>query len=430
MTTIKELYELFLKYPAVSTDTRNIIPGSLFFALKGDKFDGNQFARQAIENGAAFAVIDDIYYQVEGKTILVEDVLGSLQQLARYHRRNLRIRILGITGTNGKTTTKELVTAVLGKKFRVFSTRGNLNNHIGVPLTLLGMNSETEFGVVEMGANHPGEISALCNIAEPDFGLITNIGKAHLEGFGSFEGVIKTKSELYQFIKKNNGLIFIHSDNQILNDISVGMERKFSYGKNSGEVRGEIISEDLFLKIKAGCHNETRIIESNLTGNYNFENVLAAVSAGCYFGVGFDDIVSAMKAYEPKNNRSQLIQRNGKRIIMDAYNANPTSMMASLQSFIGGDAQDKALIIGDMLELGTYSAGEHQKIIRFIRDSGCENVFCVGREFAAVAPGFGYKSFQDVDQFCIYLKQHPVYQTNILIKGSRGVRLEKVLELI
>ncbi len=430
MTTTTEIYQLFKNHPRISTDSRKIKSGGLFFALKGENFNGNKFAKSALEKGAAFAIIDEKEFFSSEKTILVDNVLHTLQELANLHRKTLALPILAITGTNGKTTTKELVSAVLAQKFKVSFTEGNLNNHIGVPLTLLKMNQETEFGVVEMGANHPGEIDALCQIAEPDFGIITNIGKAHLEGFGSFEGVIKTKTELYEFLKAKNGVIFYNNDNALLKEHTSKIRNKISYGNKNADFTGETIQSPPFVHVKANFKKGVLYLNTNLIGSYNSENVMAAACIGNYFDVDPVKIQQALKDYVPTNNRSQLIQKNGLKIIMDAYNANPTSMQASITSFLSNISGKTYLILGDMLELGNYSSEEHIRILELLKNFPSTTVFVVGSIFSEVAEKYSCQSFENVDQLCIYLQQNKIDSGNILIKGSRGIQLEKILTCI
>jgi len=427
---IASLYAIFRAYPIVTTDSRNIPGNSIFFALKGDNFNGNAFAEEALSKGSDYAVIDEAEFATNDRTILVDDVLSCLQQLAQYHRNQLDVPILAITGTNGKTTTKELITAVLSKKFKVNSTKGNLNNHIGVPLTLLSMDEQTEFGVVEMGANHPGEIKMLCDIANPDFGLVTNIGKAHLEGFGSFEGVIKTKSEMYDFIRTKGGKCFLNADNPLLTEQAKGVEL-ISYGKSTDYfMAGELASTDNYLVVKALFPKGWLYLKSKLVGDYNFENLLAAACIGKYFEVDPILIQEAIAEYTPSNNRSQLIKRATNTIIMDAYNANPTSMMAALTNFANIQHENKCVILGDMLELGDASAEEHQKITDFIEEQTFSDVFLVGPQFKNTIDRTQKKKFEQVELLTIYLKTQPIENKLILIKGSRGIHLEKVLELI
>ncbi len=429
MTSIETIYSCFQKSTKVSTDSRKIENGCIFFALKGANFNGNKYAHDALKKGAAFAIVDEAEYATNDKILLVDDVLTSLQQLAHHHRKLLGLPILAITGTNGKTTTKELISTVLEKKFKVSFTQGNLNNHIGVPITLLAMNEHTEFGVVEMGANHPGEIADLCKIADPDFGIITNIGRAHLEGFGSFEGVIKTKGELYDYLRKKNGVVFYNADNKLLEEIGKALPKRISYGKENALFTGETIQSPPFLHVKANFKKGVLYLNSNLIGDFNFENILAAACIGNYFDVDPLKIQQAIKEYQPTNNRSQLINKGNIKIIMDAYNANPTSMAASIESFLENLKGNKYLILGDMLELGEYSEEEHSKIVEMIPENLKSSIFLVGKEFSKVNTGNSIKSFIHVDELCAYLKNEPIKNGNILIKGSRGIQLEKVLDL-
>ncbi len=430
MLAIEALYDLFLESKGISTDSRKIFEGCIFVALKGENFNGNKFASEAIKTGASYAIIDEADYVISERTILVENCLKTLQYLARYHRKKLAIPILAITGTNGKTTTKELVAAVLSKKFNVSFTQGNLNNHIGVPLTILAMTSETQFGVVEMGANHPGEIAELCSIAAPDFGLITNIGKAHLEGFGSFEGVIKAKTEMYRYLSDNNGKIFFNKDNPILAEHASSIKNHFSYGTENADFTGELLNSPPFVHIKANFPKGALYLNTNLIGDFNFENVLAAASIGNYFGVEPLQIQEAIKEYYPKNIRSQLIIKKGLKIIMDAYNANPTSMQASIKSFRSTFPVNQYLILGDMLELGAFSQQEHTNILNLIKNYKLANVFLVGPVFSAIGKNTEYLTFLSVDELCNYLNQNKISEGNLLIKGSRGIQLEKVLDYL
>lgn len=428
MTTTEEIYSLFKKYPLISTDSRRIASESLFFALKGENFNGNKFAAESLKKGAAYAIVDEEEFVTSGKTLLVNDVLATLTSLANLHRKTLGLPILAITGTNGKTTTKELVAAVLAKHFNVSFTEGNLNNHIGVPLTLLKMNSKTQFGVVEMGANHQGEIEALCEIAEPDFGIITNIGKAHLEGFGSLENVIKTKSELFNFIKAKKGTFFFNSDNEVLNKQFSDYNRKVSFGTSGADFIGEPVQSPPFVHLKANFEKGALYLNSNLIGDYNFENILAAACIGDFFKVDPLKIQQAIKNYVPRNNRSQLITGDNLRIIMDAYNANPTSMQASIKSFVANNQGDNYLILGDMLELGSYSEKEHTAILELIKNLKIKDLFLVGAEFYKAGQSFGFKRFERVEELIVYLERNKIKNGNLLIKGSRGIQLEKVLD--
>jgi len=427
MTSMEQIYTIFENYPRISTDSRGIEPGSIFFALKGENFNGNQFAADALKKGAAYAIVDQREFTISEKTILVDDVLQSLKNLANFHRKKLAIPVLAITGTNGKTTTKELVSAVLAKKFKTGFTQGNLNNHIGVPLTLLEMDKGTEFGVVEMGANHRGEIAELCTIAEPNYGIITNIGKAHLEGFGSFEGVKKAKAELYHYLEQNNGTVFYDSGNPILTELARGLNKKISYGTTDADFTGELLKSPPFLNLKANFRKGVLYINTHLMGDYNFENVMAAACIGNYFGVDPLEIQQALNNYHPVNNRSQLVEKNGLKITMDAYNANPTSMQASIKSFLSKVSGNSLLILGDMLELGEFSRDEHIAILELLQNYPGTQVLVVGKHFAEIAHNFNCRSFENVNQLCHYLQKNKISAGEILIKGSRGIQLEKAL---
>ena len=432
-----ELYEIFKKHPVICTDSRNCPEGSLFFALKGDNFDANAFALSALEKGCAYAVIDNKQYAVDERFILVNNVLETLQDLARHHRRQLGTTIIGITGTNGKTTTKELIAATLKQKYRIHFTEGNLNNHIGVPLTLLQLTSEHELAVVEMGANHPGEIKVLADIAQPDYGIITNVGKAHLEGFGSFEGVMRTKGELYDYIYKSGGKIFLNTGNAFLCSMSkkakfISPDRILSYelGNNQkGHVSvGKTLSCNPLLHLKCQNKESEFEIRTQLIGTYNAENVLSAATIGTHFGVSNELIKKGLEEYIPRNNRSQLTISEHNKIIADAYNANPTSMHAAILNFAQMDVPEKTLILGDMLELGKQSADEHQKIADLVKDKGFSSVYLVGKSFQATKSNF--KKFADIGALIAEIRENPLQNKFILVKGSHGIHLEKILELI
>jgi len=427
---IKKLYEIFTKFPNVVTDSREVKKGSIFFGLRGENFNGNKFSEEAIQKGAEYAVIDQEEYSVPGRTILVENVLKSLQDLASMHRKKIGIPVLAITGTNGKTTTKELIAAVLTEKFNILYTTGNFNNHIGVPLTLLKMTGQHHMGVIEMGANHPGEISDLCSVADPDYGIITNIGFAHLEGFGSFEAVKNTKAELYNYIKKKNGIIFYNNDNAILRELVQDYEKKISYGKAEAWLTGIPVPSSPFIRAAVSFPDRTIEIETKLAGNYNFENLMAAACIGHFFNINPPVIAEAISNYTPNNNRSQLIIKKGLKILMDAYNANPTSMNAAIESFAAESGNCKSLILGDMLELGSYSYTEHEKILKKIEQFPFEQVFLIGPVFSKAAQNFSYKTFMTVEKFCAWLTDNPIKNCSVLIKGSRGIHLEKVLDAI
>lgn len=422
---IEELYSRFQVCGTVTTDSRHCPQGSMFIALKGETFNGNAFAAQALAQGCRYAVVDEPEYARGESYILVDDCLQVLQQLANYHRRQLKTPIIGITGTNGKTTTKELVSSVLSKKYKVLFTQGNLNNHIGVPLTLLRLNKEHEMAVVEMGANHPGEIKALVQIAEPDYGLITNVGKAHLLGFGSFEGVIKTKGELYDFLReKGNATIFIQNENSYLNAIAHGLHC-VRYGQASGLfVSGKLLSCSPFLAFEWMSEGNTYPVQTHLIGAYNLDNALASVAVGKYFDVAPEDICEALSTYMPQNNRSQLVDTGRNKLIVDAYNANPTSMMAALENFRQVQAPHKMVILGDMKELGEASLEEHRKIVGFLDGCRFDRVMLAGPEFKAVASA--YEHFDNVDAVKEALEKSKPVGFTILIKGSNSMKLSQL----
>ena len=428
---LSALYQIFLDCQLVTTDSRNCPEGSLFIALKGESFNGNAFAGKALETGCAYAIIDEPEYAVEGdqRYILVDDCLQTLQQLANYHRRQLGTQVIGITGTNGKTTTKELISAVLSQSHNILYTVGNLNNHIGVPSTLLRLKAEHDLAVIEMGANHPGEIKFLSEIVEPDCGFITNVGKAHLEGFGSFEGVIKTKGELYDFLRKKEGsTVFIHHDNAYLMNIAGGLNL-IPYGTEDDlYVNGRITGNSPYLTFewKAGKAGETYQVQTQLIGEYNFPNALAAITIGLFFGVEAAKINEALAGYTPQNNRSQLKKTNDNTLIIDAYNANPTSMMAALQNFRNMEVPHKMLLLGDMRELGAESAAEHQKIADYIKECDFEEVWLVGEQFAAAEHSF--KTYPNVQEVIKELETNKPKGYTILIKGSNGIKLSSTVD--
>ena len=434
---IKKLYQAFITSSTVCTDTRKIEKGCIFFALKGENFNGNNFAQQALENGAAYVVIDENQENIEpDKSFLVDDVLIALQQLANYHRKTLNIPIIGITGSNGKTTTKELLAAVLNKKYKTYFTFGNLNNHIGVPLSLLSIKKEDELAIIEMGANHQKEIEGLCKIAEPNYGLITNIGKAHLEGFGGVEGIIKGKGELYDWIKKNGGLVFVNADSDILMKMSKSLQ-KITYGKNNqANLEGSLESSNPNLKFAWNwSYQDTTIksvdtVNSQLFGIYNYDNLLAAVCIGNYFGVSEKDINDALSNYKSSNNRSQLVESKKNTLYLDAYNANPSSMKVALESFNNIHAANKVLILGDMFELGKDSAEEHLAILNYIKSLKLDKVFLVGSHFYTFKNQFDFNFFEKRESIEDYLKENTIAEKIILIKGSRGVALEKLVEFL
>ncbi|WP_214073410.1 UDP-N-acetylmuramoyl-tripeptide--D-alanyl-D-alanine ligase [Mucilaginibacter sp. dw_454] len=438
MTTTKQLYQLYLQQQIITTDTRKIAPGSIFFALKGDKFDANTFAQQALEAGAAYAVIDNPQYQVNDQCLLVADVLTTLQDLARHHRRQLTIPVVGLTGTNGKTTTKELINAVLSQHFCTVATQGNLNNHIGVPLTVLGITKAHEVAVIEMGANHVKEIELLCSISQPTHGLITNVGKAHLEGFGSIEGVKIAKGELYDFLSAHNGVAFINSNNPIL--MSMQGSRKFStrpvfYGDQLDDLVSGEITENAPLLSLSWTNNtigDTYAVKTQLTGAYNLDNILAAISIGLYFKMPATEINAGIAGYQPKNNRSQVVQTATNTLICDYYNANPSSMAVAIENIGKITATRKVLILGDMFEMGAEAAAEHKGIIEKALATPVDERIFIGKEFAAqkaIAEGKTAAFYGTAEDAIAALKANPIKNSTILIKGSRGMALERLVEL-
>lgn len=418
---IKDLYVIFQQHPTVTTDSRNCPAGSIFFALKGASFDGNAYAASALEKGCAYAVIDESQYVVEGdeRYILVENVLLTLQLLAQYHRRQLALPIVGITGTNGKTTTKELTAAVLSKKYNLLYTQGNLNNQIGVPLTLLRLNKDHELAVIEMGASHPGDIKELVEIVEPNYGLITNVGKAHLLGFGSFEGVIRTKGELYDFLREHQGRVFINTQNPYLMGISQGLDT-IPY------ISGELIDCNPFLRFSL----QGKEVQTHLIGAYNIDNALAAATVGVQFGVPMEDICAALSDYVPSNNRSQFMKTASNELIVDAYNANPTSMSLALMNFSKMKASQKMCIIGDMGELGDASEQEHQRIVDLLQELGFKDVWLVGENFAQAQCPDSFRHFHDVEAVKAELAVEKPHGKTILVKGSNSTKLFQLPELL
>ncbi len=455
---ISELYQIYQAHPTVCTDTRTLTPSCLFFCLKGDSFDGNRFAGAALEKGAAYVIADAPECASLGsRCIVVDDVLQTLQALAHYHRSRLSIPVLGITGTNGKTTTKELVTAVLSRAYRVCSTQGNLNNHIGVPLTLLSIREDTEIAVVEMGANHPGEIASLCQIVEPDCALITNVGKAHLEGFGSYEEIVRTKTALYRSVAQKKGMFFVRFEDELLMrqaeslstidevpsltpwylDHGLGPDWEkadgpflFTYGVSEEvQCRGKLQQGGLYLRFDYFGENAPTDVQTHLVGDYNFANAMAALAVGSFFRVPETEAVSAIQSYVPNNSRSQVLEKGNIRFVMDAYNANPSSMEQALNNFARIPEKEKILVLGDMRELGADSVAEHQKVVERISDLGFTEVFLLGDEFSKTrAPqAWKYSSMDDLKQSL--LLQTAGRSVCILVKGSRGMRMERVLEM-
>jgi UDP-N-acetylmuramoyl-tripeptide--D-alanyl-D-alanine ligase len=432
---IENLYQLFTQYPDITTDSRNIRPGSIYVGLKGEHFDGNAFAAQALTRGAEYAVIDNSKYCIDKRTILVENTYETLSRLANFHRHKLHIPIIAITGTNGKTTTKELIREVLSQQYKVHATTGNLNNHIGVPLTLLAMSPNIEIGVVEMGANHPKEINHLCHVADPDFGLITNIGKAHLEGFGGFEGVINTKKELYDFLISKESTIFYNSDNKLLTSLlRKDYAKLVPYGISTGSrFIGKINSIDPHLEVTIELTHDIKdhfTVKTNLVGEYNIENVLAAVCVGLYFNIPIKKIKSAIEAYVPTNNRSQLNNTGKNRLLLDHYNANPSSTEAAIRNFLKLEGSNKVIVLGDMLELGNESEAEHAAILKLLSGLKDIKVILVGPNYMKLAALHGFTAFLSSDDLGAWLIEHPIDQSFVMIKGSRGIHLEKIVDLL
>ena len=423
---LSDLYQLFLKHPVVATDSRNCPKGSIFFALRGDKFNGNDYIEQVLSEGAAYAVGDSDDLPESDRIIKVDNVLQTLQELANYHRKQINAKVIAITGTNGKTTTKELIATALSSKYKTLFTQGNLNNHIGVPLTLLQLKAEHEFAVIEMGANHQGEIRELCQIADPDYGLITNVGKAHLEGFGSFEGVIRTKTELYDFLRAKGGVVFGNLDNSILKEFYQSLSMVYYGTTSEAFAQGKIIeSSPLVLEF------EGKKLRTHLEGGYNFENVLAAICIASYFGVEDSLINSAIENYIPQNNRSQNQKTAKNHLIIDAYNANPSSMKAALDNFVSLDVSPKMVILGEMKELGAYSEEEHRKIVDLLLQSNLGKVILVGESFKNQPHiSIEWEVFAQTTDLFNYLTKEKIEGYTILIKGSRINQLEKTIEYL
>lgn len=466
---ISLLYEKYLVSRHVTTDSRTVREGSIFFALKGEKVDGNQFAGQALENGAAICVVDNPQCVVDDRCMLVDDTLKALQELARFHRSQLTIPVIGITGTNGKTTTKELVNAVLSRRFRTSATQGNYNNHLGVPLTLLAIPADAEIAIVEMGANHPGEIDFLCNIANPDFGLITNVGKAHLEGFGSFKGVIRTKTELYKHLAAMAGVIFVNADNEILMEraekmavlpsspsvlpgvipafpgatpsdytadfsprgVNLPMASVVTYGSSmAADCKGSFVSADPYMKFYFEDDDNVYTVQTRLVGGYNFDNAMAAVCVGRYFGVELFDIKTAIEEYVPSNNRSQFMQTERNKLILDCYNANPSSMKVAVDNFASMKAEQKMVILGGMRELGSDSVAEHKALYALLQKGGFERIMLVGEEFRFAASNQGVEWYESCADLLDKLKSEPITGATILVKGSNSNRLWLLEEVL
>ena len=424
--TIEQLYDIYLKYPSVQTDTRKLSEGDLYFALKGPSFNGNNFAKQALEKGAVYAVIDEKEYATDDRMIVVNDALLTLQQLAKYHRQQFNVPVIAITGSNGKTTTKELIHAVLSTTYKTYTTKGNLNNHIGIPITLLSIKDDVEMAVIEMGANHQKEIENYCKYVLPTHGLITNCGKAHLEGFGGIEGVQKAKGELFDFLRTNKGTAFIMNDYDYLERMSKGIETVISYGTSEADVVGKLSQTEPFLSLFIEKGADIDLLKTHLVGDYNLPNILAAITVGKFFRVKEENIKMAVETYEPSNSRSQLIEKNGNKIILDAYNANPSSMKVAIENFARMNADKKILMLGGMAELGESSLKEHEDLLQLINQYTWNEVVLVGGDFLKTPNNF--KKFSNSAEAGKWLNQQQFHDAFILIKGSRSMQMEKVLE--
>ncbi len=422
---IAELYTIFRQYPSVQTDTRKLKAGDLFFALKGPSFNGNLFARQALDAGASFAIIDENVEGQDERCIRVLDVLTTLQELAKYHREQFSIPFIGITGSNGKTTSKELIHAVLSSHYKTYTTSGNLNNHIGIPLTLLSVKTDAEMAVIEMGANHQKEIEGYCRYVQPSHGVITNCGKAHLEGFGGIEGVRKGKGELYDYIRSHNGTIFLFADYTYLKTMSAGITNIEQYGTEEGRVQGRLLSNEPFLEVSIKANEVLNSLQTKLVGDYNLPNVLCAVAIGRYFSIPDEKIKAALENYTPSNSRSQWIQRGSNSFILDAYNANPTSMRAAIENFAKMGVSEKVLMLGGMMELGEESILEHAAIISLIKQYAWKEVVLVGGDFATTHENFTF--FADAAAAREWFLSRPFKDTYFLVKGSRSMQMEKIL---
>jgi UDP-N-acetylmuramoyl-tripeptide--D-alanyl-D-alanine ligase len=426
---IAELYEIYKSHPRVITDSREPVEGSIYFGLRGERFNGSQYAQDALNGGSSYAVVDDPSVVRDERYILVGNSLGTLQELARYHRSLLSIPLVAITGSNGKTTTKELAAVILSTQYKTHATSGNLNNHIGVPLTLLGIDDSDEMGIIEMGANHAGEIAMLCRIAMPDYGLITNIGMAHLEGFGSMEGVRKAKKELYDYLGENGGLVFINGQDKILRVMLQDFDGGLIWYGNSGEsvISGEVVDADPWLRVRLDIRGYGNLeVETGLIGSYNLENILAAACIGLHFGISPGHLKESIRQYRTSNNRSQQMNTEHNVLILDAYNANPTSMRAAIENFRSVHHPSKSVILGDMLELGEATAEAHREIIDFLGTAGFREVILVGPVFAQTRVPESYTVFSSVAACSEWLKEHPLQDRMILLKGSRGIGLEKL----
>ena len=422
--TIEQLYKVYNQFPSIQTDTRKLKQGDIFFALSGENFNGNDFALKALETGASYAIVDQDLHTSNERVIRVENVLNALQELAKYHRKQFDIPFIAITGSNGKTTTKELVNAVLSSHYVTYTTRGNLNNHIGIPITLLGVSSDAEMAVIEMGANHQKEIESYCEYTLPTHGIITNCGKAHLEGFGGIEGVKKGKGELFDYLRKNSGTAFIFNDYDYLQEMSAGITTVIEYGTLAGDVSGKALSSEPFLEVDIS--GDIGIIKTHLVGSYNLPNVLCAVAVGQHFKVPAGIIKIALENYIPSNSRSQMVEAGSNKIILDAYNANPTSTKAAIENLVKINAHHKVLMLGGMMELGEESLHEHQNIIDLVKDYRWDAVVLVGGDYKYVSHSYHY--FNTVEEAKEWYQKQTFEDTYFLIKGSRSIKMETILE--
>ena len=423
---IESIYNLFLRHPSVETDSRKLAKNDIFFALKGPSFNGNLFAKEAIEKGAAYAIVDEKEFADDDRIFFVDDVLKTLQDLAKHHRKQFSIPFIAITGSNGKTTTKELIHAVLSSTFRTYTTKGNLNNHIGIPITILQVKKDAEMAVIEMGANHQKEIEGYCEYTMPTHGLITNVGKAHLEGFGGEEGVRKGKGELFDYLRKSGGSAFIMADYDYLSDMSKGIREIIRYGSSNSDYTGKILESSPFLKIMVKKGADIPEQKTQLVGLYNFPNVLAAIAVGKHFGVADEKIKVAIADYAPSNSRSQLMEWMGNRVILDAYNANPSSMKLAIENFAALNGSEKILLLGGMAELGSESLSEHESIVKSIQQHKWKEVVLVGGDFMKIDHPF--KKFKSSSEAAAWLRDQKLKDAYLLVKGSRSMQMEKVLE--
>lgn len=424
--TIEQLYEIFLQFPSIQTDTRKLKAGDLFFALSGPNFNGNDFAHKAIEAGAAYSIVDQEVENSDGRILRVDNVLESLQLLAKHHREQFDIPFIAITGSNGKTTTKELVSSVLASHMKTYTTQGNLNNHIGIPITILRVGKDAEVAVIEMGANHLKEIEGYCQYTEPTHGIITNCGKAHLEGFGGIEGVRKGKGELFDYLRANGGTAFIFNDYDYLNEMSSGISQIVTYGTKDATVIGKTLPSETFLKVELCEEGSPKTIQTQLVGDYNLPNVLCAVAVGKHFNIPFEKIIQSIEQYAPGNSRSQMQLKGSNHLILDAYNANPSSMKVAIENMANIKADKKVLMLGAMMELGQESLAEHENIVDLIKKYEWDKVVLVGGDFGKIFQPFTY--FSTAAEASEWTKKQDFNNTYILIKGSRSIAMEKVLE--